>query len=102
MPTERDDSENLPETGLHIKEGTNGRRAMAFLAANDGHAFTRSEIRDGTGISDGSIGAVLTRLADDGLLDHQGQYWTLSVEDVDEIDSEALLAELRAEWNEGW
>ncbi|SIR47026.1 hypothetical protein SAMN05421858_2374 [Haladaptatus litoreus] len=102
MHTERDDSESLPEARLHIEEGTNGRRAMAFLAANDGHAFTRSEIRDGTGISDGSIGSVLTRLADDGLLEHRGQYWTLSVEKMDEIDSEALLAELREEWNEGW
>ncbi|GAA0226307.1 MarR family transcriptional regulator [Haladaptatus pallidirubidus] len=102
MPIERDDFENLPRPASHIKKGTNGRRALAFLAANDGDAFTRSEIRDGAGISDGSIGPVLTRLADDSLLEHRGRYWALSVERREDIDSEALLAELREEWNEGW
>ncbi len=102
MPVERDEFESLLETASHIKKGTNGHRAMAFLAANDGHAFTRSEIRDGTGISDGSIGSVLQRLADDGLLERRGRYWRLAIVNRDEIDTETLLAELREEWNEGW
>ncbi|WP_435155352.1 MarR family transcriptional regulator [Haladaptatus sp. DFWS20] len=102
MTVEQDDFENLPETAVHIKEGTNGRRAMAFLAANDGHAFSRSEIRDGTGISDGSIGPVLTRLADDGLLERRGQYWTFASDRLESMKSEGLLDELREEWDEGW
>lgn len=97
-----DDLERLPEVSLAARKGTNGRRAMAFLAANDGHAYTRSEIRDGTGISDGSIGPVLTRLADDGLLERRGRSWTLASDRLESMESEGLLDELREEWNEGW
>ncbi|WP_266078754.1 MarR family transcriptional regulator [Haladaptatus caseinilyticus] len=98
-----DDDLNQPsKVSLIVKEGTNGRRAMAFLAANDGHAYTRNEIRDGTGISDGSIGPVLTRLADDGLLHRHGGQWTLAEEGIAALESEGLLDELREEWNAGW
>lgn len=100
MPVDRDEFETLPETALGVRKGTNARRVLAFLARNDDSAFTRSEIRDGVGIPDGSVGPVLSRLAADGLVDHRGQYWTLASEQLEAMAPEGILDELREEWDE--
>ena len=100
MPIDRDEFEVLPEAALDVKEGTNARRVLAFLARNEESAFSRSEIRDGTNLPDGSVGPVLTRLADDGLVDHRGQYWTLASEKLEAMAPDEFLDDLREEWDE--
>lgn len=100
MPVDRDEFEVLPVAALDAKEGTNARRILAFLAWNDEQAFTRSEIRDGVDIPDGSVGPVLSRLAADGLVDHKGQYWTLASERLEAMAPEGILDELREEWDD--
>lgn len=59
-------------------EVTNAERILWLLAAHDQHAFTRSEIADGTGVAPNSVGPVLARLKTDGVVRHRGRYWTLA------------------------
>lgn len=56
---------------------TNAERVLAFLSTNPDQAYTPSEIQHATGVSRGSIGVVLSRLEDRGLLDHRGVYWAV-------------------------
>lgn len=100
MPINRDEFDALPEDALGVKKGTNARRVLSFLARHDDAAFTRSEVRDGADIPDGSVGPVLGRLADDGLVVHEGQYWALASERLEAMDRDCLLDDLRAEWDE--
>lgn len=81
MPIEIDQFESGTEDVLEIKEGTQPYTVLAFLAANDGHAFTQSEIHEATDIPQGSVGVVLSRLEDRGLVRHQGRYWAIADDD---------------------
>ena len=81
MPIEIDQFESGTEDALEIKEGTQPYTVLAFLAANDEHAFTQSEIHEATDIPQGSVGVVLSRLEDRGLVRHQGRYWAIADDD---------------------
>ena len=59
---------------------TNAERVVRFLYRNDDKAFTPSEIADGTGVKKTSIGTVLRRLRERGLLEHKGDYWAIGDE----------------------
>jgi len=59
---------------------TNAERVIRFLYRNDDKAFTPSEIADGTGVKKTSIGTVLRRLRERGLLEHKGDYWAIGDE----------------------
>ncbi|WP_458209703.1 MarR family transcriptional regulator [Haladaptatus sp. NG-SE-30] len=100
MPIDRDEFEGLSTAALDLKKGTNAHRVVAFLAANDDQAFSRGEIRDGAGIPDGSVGPVLSRLDEDDLVEHRGQYWTLDSDQLAAMDEGGLLEQLREEWEE--
>jgi len=59
---------------------TNAERVVRFLYRNDDKAFTPSEISEGTGVKRTSIGTVLRRLRERGLVEHKGDYWAIGDE----------------------
>lgn len=77
MPISIDRFESDPEDALDIQEGTQPHTVLTFLATNDDQAFTQTEIHEATGIPRGSVGVVLSRLEDRGLVRHQGRYWAI-------------------------
>jgi DNA-binding IclR family transcriptional regulator len=81
MPIGIDDFDATPGPALDIQEGTQPHQVLSFLAANDEQAFTQSELAEATGISRGSVGAVLSRLEDRSLVRHKGRYWAIGEDD---------------------
>jgi len=81
MPISVDRFDEEPEELLDLQEGTQPYQILSFLAEHDEQAFAQSEIAEETGISRGSVGAVLSRLEDRGLVRHKGRYWTIATDD---------------------
>lgn len=81
MPINIDRFEDEPEEALDIGEGTQPNTILTFLAANEDQAFTQTEIHDATDIPRGSVGVVLSRLEERGLVRHRGRYWALAEDD---------------------
>ncbi|WP_135853171.1 helix-turn-helix transcriptional regulator [Halorussus salinus] len=81
MPISIDQFDESPTGVLDLEEGTNPYRIIQFLAENDHQAFTQIEIHEETGINRGSVGAVLSRLEDRGLVRHRGRYWAIAEDD---------------------
>jgi predicted transcriptional regulator of viral defense system len=78
MPINIDRFEDDPDDVLDIKEGTQPHTILTFLAANDEQAFTQTEIHEATDIPRGSVGVVLARLEERGLVRHRGRYWAIA------------------------
>jgi DNA-binding IclR family transcriptional regulator len=78
MPINIDRFEGDPEDTLDIEEGTQPHTIFTFLAANNEQAFTQTEIHEGTDIPRGSVGVVLSRLEERGLVRHRGRYWAIA------------------------
>ena len=78
MPINIDRFEDEPEAVLDIKEGTQPHTILFFLLTNDEQAFTQTEIHEATDIPRGSVGVVLSRLEDRGLVRHRGRYWAIA------------------------
>jgi predicted nucleotidyltransferase len=57
---------------------TNAQRILDFLSTHDDEAFTRSEIAGRTDVGPNSVGPVLSRLKEQGLVRHRGRYWALA------------------------
>lgn len=74
------------ETGeLHPNEPTNAEEILGFLASHAEKAFTPKEIHERTDVARGSVGVVLSRLEERGLVRHRGSYWAIADdEDIDE------------------
>lgn len=81
MPINIDRFEDEPEDVLDITEGTQPHTILAFLTANDEQAFTQTEIHEATDIPRGSVGVVLSRLEERGLVRHRGRYWAIAEDD---------------------
>ena len=81
MPINIDRFEDEPEDALDIAAGTQPHETLSFLAAHDEQAFTQTEIHEATEIPRGSVGAVLSRLEDRGLVRHRGRYWAIAEDD---------------------
>lgn len=81
MPINIDRFEDGPGEALDLKAGTQPHTVLTFLATNDDKAFTQTEIHDATDIPRSSIGVVLSRLEDRGLVRHQGRYWAIGDDD---------------------
>lgn len=81
MPISIDRFDEDPGDVLDLEEGTQPYRILRFLAENDDQAFTQTEIHEATGIKRGSVGAVLSRLEDRGLVRHRGRYWAIAEDD---------------------
>ena len=65
-----------------LEKPTNGKRVVQFLVENDEQAFTPAEIADRTDVKRSSIGTVLRRLEERGLVRHKGAYWAAGDEDA--------------------
>lgn len=81
MPINIDRLDEEPEDVLDLQEGTQPYRVLQFLAENRDKAFTQTEIHAETEIKRGSVGAVLSRLEDRGLVRHRGRYWAIAEDD---------------------
>lgn len=100
MPIDVEEFETAPEAELTATgDGpTNAERVLAFLSANDDQAFTPKEIRVETDIPRGSVGVVLSRLEDRGLVRHRGEYWAIAEDaDIDVALTTARTAQAAAE-----
>ena len=84
MPIDIERFEEDPVETLTASGRTNAEEILSFLAASADQAFTPKEIHDGTGVPRGSVGVVLSRLEDRGLVRHRGEYWAIA--DIDDID----------------
>jgi DNA-binding MarR family transcriptional regulator len=62
-------------------ERTNAETVLAFLADSPDKAFTPKEIYEATDVPRGSVGVVLSRLEDRGLVRHRGDYWAITDDD---------------------
>jgi hypothetical protein len=78
MPISADRFESIPDTEDGPTPGTNAHEVLSFLEAHASEAFTQSEIVEATGINEGSVGPTLTRLREEGRVDHKGIYWRVS------------------------
>jgi hypothetical protein len=74
---ETEQGETLRATGP-----TNAETILGFLASHPEQAFTPREIYQETQLPRGSVGVVLSRLEDQHLVRHRGEYWAIG-EDVD-------------------
>jgi DNA-binding IclR family transcriptional regulator len=81
MPINIDRFDEEPTEVLYLQEGTQSYRILQFLAEHDDQAFTQTEIHEATEIKRGSVGAVLSRLEDRGLVRHRGRYWAIGEDD---------------------
>lgn len=81
MPIAIDDFESQPEELLDLDKGTHAYKVVKFLADNSDKAFTPKELSGETGVKKGSIGAVLSRLEERGLVRHKGKYWAIVEDD---------------------
>lgn len=84
MPIDIDRFESVHEKDLTANAGepTNAERVLSFLAVHSEQAFTPKEIREGTDVPRGSIGVVLSRLEERGLVRHRGEYWAIGDENA--------------------
>src|SRR6056297_2982430 len=81
MPIGIDAFDDEPDAALDVAVGTQPYRVLAFLVEHDDQAFTQTEIHERTGIKRGSVGSVLSRLEDRGLVRHRGRYWAIAEDD---------------------
>lgn len=61
-----------------LEGSTNPERVLRFLAENDDRAFEPSTIAREADVDPNSIGAVLKRLEDRGLVRHKASYWAIT------------------------
>jgi len=81
MPINIDQFDDQPDDALDIEEGSQPHLVLMFLADHDDQAFTQSEIHEETEIPRGSVGVVLSRLEQRGLVRHRGRYWAIAEDD---------------------
>jgi len=83
MPIDIEQFEEGSNADLRASGQTNAETILSFLAASPDKAYTPKEIHESTEIPRGSVGVVLSRLEDRGLVRHRGDYWAIAdVEDI--------------------
>jgi predicted transcriptional regulator of viral defense system len=92
MPIDIDRFEEGSNEELRANGPTNAEQLLAFLAAHPEQAFTPKELHEATGMPRGSVGVVLSRLDDHGLVRHRGEYWAIA----EDTDVETTLSAMRA------
>jgi len=85
MPIDIDQFEQADKERLQGRsEPTNAEIILQFLASNPEQAYTPKEIHEATEVTRNSVGVVLSRLEDRGLVRHRGEYWAIAeAEDID-------------------
>lgn len=93
MPIDIKRFEEGPAEELRTGGQTNAEEILAFLASSPDQAYTPKEIHDATGVARGSVGVVLSRLEDRGLVRHRGEYWAIAdIEDIEKTLSAMTTA----------
>jgi len=87
MPIDIKRFEKDPVEELRTGGQTNAEEILSFLASSPDQAYTPKEIHEATGVARGSVGVVLSRLEDRGLVRHRGEYWAID----DAEDTEKTL-----------
>lgn len=95
MPIDIERFEEDAEESLRAGGQTNAERILRFLSSNPEQAYTPKEIHEATTVARGSVGVVLSRLADRGLVRHRGDYWAI-VTDADIDTTLSALGTARA------
>jgi len=85
MPIDIESFEDGAEETVRAGGRTNAEAILSFLAASPDQAYTPGELHEATSVARGSVGVVLSRLEDRGLVRHRGEYW--AVEDAEDIDT---------------
>jgi predicted transcriptional regulator of viral defense system len=91
MPIDIDRFEESSNEKLRANGLPNAEQLLAFLAAHPDQAFTPKELHEATGMPRGSVGVVLSRLEDRGLVRHRGEYWAIA----EDADVEPTLSAMR-------
>lgn len=99
MPISKRRFEEIDESG--VPPETNAERIAEFLRENQDQAFRLSEIQERTGIKRGSVGPTLSRLKERSVVDHRGNYWTISDSDVASQEAAVHTSEAAAEYDDG-
>lgn len=84
MPIDIERFEKGPAEELRAGGQSNAEEILTFLASSPDQAYTPKEIHDATGVARGSVGVVLSRMEDRGLVRHRGEYWAIA--DVENIE----------------
>ena len=85
MPIDIERFEEDSTDALRAGGRTNAEELLSFLAASPDKAYTPKEIHESTGVARGSVGVVLSRFEDRGLVRHRGDYWAIA--DADDIET---------------
>ena len=78
MPIDIKRFEERPTEELRASGRTNAEEILSFLSSSPEQAYTPKEIHKATGVKRGSVGVVLSRLEERGLLRHRGDYWAIA------------------------
>jgi CRP-like cAMP-binding protein len=81
MPIDVEEFEQRSPDALGFTNGSHKDVILEFLGSHDDKAYTQTEIAEGTGIKRGSVGTVLARLEELGVVRHKGRYWTIADDD---------------------
>lgn len=95
MPIDIERFEDDPVEELRANGRTNAEEILSFLASSSDRAFTPKEIHEATDVARGSVGVVLSRLEDRGLVRHRGEYWAIA-DDEDVEKTLSAMATARA------
>lgn len=80
--------EESPPEDLRASGRTNAEAILSLLASTPDQAFTPKEIHKATDVKRGSVGVVLSRLEERGLVRHRGDYWAIATD----VDAEKTLS----------
>lgn len=95
MPIDIERFEEGAEDTLRARGPTNAETILAFLASHPDQAFTPKEIHQETRLPRGSVGFVLSRLEQRGLVRHRGEYWAVA-EDAEADKTLTAISTARA------
>jgi predicted transcriptional regulator of viral defense system len=90
---ERFEEDSVDE--LRLGGQTNAETILSFLSSTPEKAFTPKEIHKATEVPRGSVGVVLSRLEERGLVRHRGEYWAIA-DDEDTEETLTAMATARA------
>ena len=95
MPIDIERFEEDPVEELRASGRTNAEKILTFLASDPEQAFSPKEIHEATDVARGSVGVVLSRLEERGLVRHRGEYWAIA-DDADVKKTLSALTTARA------
>lgn len=88
MPIDRETFEAIPDDRRVEPRPAHAEQVQSFLADHADEAFTPTELREALSVPRGSIGTTLTRLEDQGQVDHRGAYWAITRADAPAADGD--------------